>query len=402
MNGMSSSSNLQFVSFSLDAWSPVWLNRHHVMSRIARRHPVLFVSQRARPMDIAAGLFHHHVPKPGLRRLSANLIELVPTHFVPRLETPPLDAPLRALHVALVRDAARLLGGGERVLYLWHPDFEPMIGRLGESLVVFHCYDDYAGYPYLGETQRRRVRQAQRRLVRRADLVFASGEAMRDLLPADVNVHVIANGVDFESHERVRAEGSPVPDEFRRIPRPILAHIGRINAKLDFPLLREIARRRRDWSIVLVGPHEGLIESRVMPEYNAMAAEPNVHRVGFVPPDQMARYLQAMDIGLMAYRPSGWVRHISPIKLFEYTAAGKPIVATAIDELRRYPEYVTTVETLDEWIGAIQHWLDNDSDALARKRMALASANSWDERCRRILELIGERTGTHTGGRARP
>jgi glycosyltransferase involved in cell wall biosynthesis len=392
---------LHFVSFSLDAWSPVWLNRHHVMSRLAERHPVLFVSQRARPRDILANTFLHHLPTPGLRRLGPNLLELVPSRLTPRIDLPPLDAPFRALHLAQVRDAARLLGRGPRVLYLWHPAFEPLAGKLGESLVVFHCYDDYFGYTHVGKIQRRRLWRAQQRLARRADLVFAAGNAMRETLPEDVPVHIIANGVDFDSHERTRAEGSPVPPEFQAIQRPILAHIGRINAKVDFPLLRAIARRRRDWAIVLVGPHEGLLTPKDLPEYEAMAGEPNVHRVGFVPPDRLARYIQAMDVGLMAYRLRGWVTKVSPLKLFEYLAGGKPIVAPELEELRRYPQWVTFARTPDEWIAAIEHSLKNDSAELAQQRIALARQNSWDARCERILELIHSKLDAR-GTRGRP
>jgi glycosyltransferase involved in cell wall biosynthesis len=391
---------ITFISFSPQHWMPAWLNRHHIMSRVAEHYPVLFVSQRARPKDLVANLFLHHLPKPGLRPIAPNLLELVPTRFVPRLETPSLDAPLRALHIALVRHSARLLGRGRPVLYLWHPRFAPMAGQFGESLVVFHCYDDYGGHLGLSQAERRRIALAQARLARRADLVFASGEAIRELLPSDVAVHVIANGVDFASHERVRAEGSPVPDEFRNIPRPILAHVGRINAKIDFPLLRAIARRRRDWSIVLVGPHEGLLQPAEMADYNAMATEPNVHCVGFVPPDQLARYIQAMDVGLMAYRLSGWVIKGFPLKLFEYLAGGKPLVAPELEELRRYPQWVTFARTPDEWIAAIEHWLKNDSAELAQQRIALARQNSWDARCERILELIHSKLETRaTGGR---
>ncbi|MBN1917619.1 MAG: glycosyltransferase [Verrucomicrobia bacterium] len=390
---------LQFVSFSNDAWSRVWLNRHHVMSRIARQHPVLFVSQRARPSDLVANCFLHHLPHPGLRRVAPNLLDLVPTRFVPRLETPPLDAPLRSLHTAMVRRDARLLGTGERVLYLWHPDFEPMVGRLGERLVVFHCYDNYGGYHNLSAVQRRRLARAQTRLARRAGLVFASGNAMRELLPADVDVHVIPNGVDFESHERVRAEGSSVPNELERIPRPILAHVGRITPKIDFALLTEIARRRRDWSIVLVGPHESPLRPQDVPPYKTMLAEPNVHCVGFVPPDQMARYIQAMDVGLMAYRLAGWVIKGFPLKLFEYLAGGKPIVAPELEELQLYREYVRFATTPDEWVGAIAQALADTAEQKRHARITLAAQNSWDDRCRRILDLIEARLAGRGGGR---
>jgi glycosyltransferase involved in cell wall biosynthesis len=380
--------NLQFISFSRDHWTPVWLNRHHIMSRISQRFPVLFCSRRPTPRELLGNLFLHNLPKPGLRRVSSNLIEIVPPRWMPQLATPLFDRVVQKLHALSVRHTAGGVGPGTRVLYLWHPQFAPMVGRFGESLVIFHCYDDYLGTPTMPARQRHRIARLQEQLARRADLVFAAGETMRNLLPGDIPVHTIANAVDFQSHERVRAAGSPPPDEFKAIPRPILAHIGRIEWKVDFALLTELARRRRDWSFVVIGPHEGLLRPQDGVPYSAMCAEPNIYRVGFVPPHELARYVIGADVCLMAYREAGCVPHISPLKLFEYLAGGRPIVASDIPELRRYPDYVNLACTPDEWIAAIEHALATDSESLARKRIALAAQNSWNGRCERILELI--------------
>ena len=53
--------NLQFISFSRDHWTPVWLNRHHILSRISQRSPVLFCSRRPTPRELLANVFLHYV-----------------------------------------------------------------------------------------------------------------------------------------------------------------------------------------------------------------------------------------------------------------------------------------------------------------------------------------------------
>jgi len=389
-----STHDLHFLSFSLDAWSPVWLNRHHIMSRMAKQAPVLFVSQRARPRDTIASFFLHHLPRPGRRQIAPNLIELVPPRWLPRFETiPPIERLVQTTEAMMVHRGLRRYAPASRILYLWHPQFEPMVGRFGESLVVFHCYDDYAGMPGLTPGQQARITRAQERLARRADLVFAAGESMRTLIPRE-DVHVIPNGVDYELFATAHERDTPPPPEMASMPHPIVAHIGRLNVKIDFELLGEIARRRRDWSVVLIGPFAKYIAPELQARLDAFLAHPNAYHIPGKPVVELPRYLRHVDVTLMAYRPIGWVHHISPIKLFEYTATGKPIVATDIEELRRYPEYATLAHTPDEWIAAIEHWLANDSEELARKRMAFAKANSWDVRCRRILELIESKLET--------
>ncbi len=386
--------DLHFLSFSLDAWSPIWLNRHHIMSRMAQQAPVLFVSQRARPRDTLASFFLHHLPRPGRRQIAPNLIELVPPRWLPRFDTiPPLDRLVQSAEAMLVRRELRRYAPASRILYLWHPQFEPLAGRLGESLVVFHCYDAYAHYTYLSAAEQKRVAVAQSRLLERADLVFASGESMRALIPRE-DVHVIPNGVDYELFATAHERDKPPPPEMASMPHPIVAHIGRLNMKIDFELLGEIARRRRDWSVLLIGPFAEHCGPELQARIDAFLAHPNAYHIPGKPVAELPRYLRHVDVPLMAYRMEGWVIKGFPLKLFEYLAAGKPCVGAPLEENVRHKEYVTIAETPGEWIAAIEHWLANDTEELARKRMDFARANSWDVRCRRILELIDSKLET--------
>jgi len=221
---------------------------------------------------------------------------------------------------------------------------------------------------------------------------------MRAPLERD-DVHVIANGVDYALFSTAQTLEGPPPADMAHIPQPIVAHVGRLNVKIDFRLLAEIARRRRAWSIVLIGPFTGVFPPDEDAARTEFLSQPNAYHIDGKPVAELPRYLRQVRVGLMAYRRIGWVERGSPLKLFEYTAAGKPIVAADLEELRQYPEFVSVAHTPDEWVSAIERLLDEDSDEPVRRRMALARANSWDVRCKRIVELIDEKlAGRREGG----
>jgi glycosyltransferase involved in cell wall biosynthesis len=382
-----------FVSCSYNPWSDVWLNRQYIMSRLAREHRVLFCSRAPRWEEYYWKILLHEPIQWRSREVMPHLVDLRPWPWLPRIgQWSDLDRFLQKLHFARIRSSLRRRGWTNRILYVWHPDLADMVGRFDERLVVFHCYDDYTAFAHLSNAERLVVTDRMHRLLQRADLVFATGEALRARLGRD-DAHIVPNAVDYALYARALAADEPPPDELARIPHPILAHMGRLNVKVDFRLLAAIARARRDWSVVLIGPVLGEFPPTERAALDELLTQPNAHHIDGKPVPEIPRYLKHIDVGLMAYRPMGWVQHISPIKLYEYTAAGKPIVASDIAELRRHPEYVTIARSPDEWVGAIAHWLSHDAEPLVQARLAFARANSWDARCRTILSLIATKLG---------
>jgi glycosyltransferase involved in cell wall biosynthesis len=382
-----------FVSFSRHPWSDVWLNRQHIMSRMARRHRVLFFSRVPRWKEYWWKLLTHEPIRWRSRAIMPSLIDLRPWPWLPGVpEWPDLDRFVDKLHVARIRSSLRRRRWDNRIVYVWHPEMAHMVGRFGERLSVFHCYDDYASYSWLSAGARRSIEEQIRRLLDTTDLVFAAGDAMRQTLARD-DVHVIPNGVDYELFATAYGGDEPPPADMARIPQPIVAHVGRLHMGIDFELLTEIARRRRDWSVLVLGPIPGTYWAEQQAAYDAFRREPNAYHIEGKPVAELPRYLRHVRVALMAYRMTDWTRRIFPLKLFEYLAAGKPCVGPPLDENIRYKEYVTVAGSADEWVQAIEQWLHADSDEIARKRMALAHQNSWDSRCERILALIAQKLG---------
>ena len=74
-----------------------------------------------------------------------------------------------------------------------------------------------------------------------------------------------------------------------------------------------------------------------------------------------------------------------PTKLFEYLAAGRPVVTSALENVMPYASVVTPARTTKEWIEAIEHAIADGGTGSAAERRAVARENTWDH-CVDLLE----------------
>jgi glycosyltransferase involved in cell wall biosynthesis len=337
----------------------------HLMTRLAQRHRVLYVEPtRAhkwrRPWRWSrlrrenAGLWVLEAPVlPGLRWLRAvrTLNEII----------------LRRR----IRTVMRRLGFRDSVTIVGTPFAAQIAGSLGERLVVYDCNDDWSAIPKLPS---RYLRRQEACLAHRADLVFATSERLRERLSRhNSRALLLPSGVDVD-HFAPNAAAS-VPEELWGVGSPVIGSIGSINAtKDDLELLDEAARRRPDWSFVFVGPVMGDVD---LARYPALCGRARF--LGARPYEALPAYVQAMDVCVLAYRRNAFTASANPTKVFEYLSAGKPVVATALDDLAGLAPHVSLVRDTDEFVAAIDAALDGRNDPAARRsRIERSRARSWD------------------------
>lgn len=183
----------------------------------------------------------------------------------------------------------------------------------------------------------------QRVAVRRVFRVIANSFVLADELVAagDVlasNVVPTHQGVDIDEYD----ERSIGPREAREelglpINGKLVVYTGKIHVgykEVDYLLAAAaLLRRRRDIVFVLVGGRADQIDT--LRERAAAQGLDNVVFTGFIPPVQVPIYQFAAD-ALVLYYPIGikLERYLSPGKLFEYMASGRPIVAVDLPVLR--------------------------------------------------------------------
>ena len=364
----------------------LWTNQHHLMSRLARENRVLFVE--------SLGLRRPQLAGRDLARIGRRLRRgLGPPRAVDGLHVlSPLVLPLHHSRVAralnrrllpvLVRRAARRLGLHRPILWAYVPQAEALIDALDPSLVVYHCVDDIAAQSRIDAAS---FRAAETRFATRADLVLASAPALAERLRTiSNNVLDAPNVADTELFSRALSPGRSDP-EIAALPAPRIVFTGAIVAvKLDLPLLAELARLRPAWSFALVGP-VGPGEPRV--DLSAIAAEPNIHLLGPRAYEELPDVLRAANAGLIPYARNALTDSIFPMKVYEYLAAGLPVVATALPALVGVADVATApdaqgiAELLDVALA------DKDPDRRAERSRAAAS-HSWERRLEEIAAAV--------------
>lgn len=365
----------------------LWTNQHHLMSRLARSNRVLFVESLGLRRPTIAGRDVRRM----LRRLRRSVSGARPVdglHVLSPLVLPfhgvaAASAVNRRVLPAIVGRAMRRLALPEDVLWAYVPQAEVLLATVRPRLVVYHCVDDIAAQRGIDAAG---FRAAEERFVRRADLVLASSaplvERMREL---GANVLYAPNVADHELFSQALAPG-PVDPGVAALPRPRLLFTGAVvEKKLDFGLLAELARLRPNWSIALVGP-VGVGDPHT--DTRALEALPNLHLLGPRAHGRLPEVLRGGDVGLIPYALNELTRSVFPMKVYEYLAAGLPVVSTALPSLGGV-ELVARAGGAAELAERVERELAADDEEARRARSKRAAAHSWDARMAEIAAAIG-------------
>jgi len=377
------------ICLALRAWDSPWKNNQQVMSRLARMNRVLYVGP-PRWMRESVAAWQLRVPPAPVLEAKENALFL---YQEPRLLARTrhsfaynwLAGQMRLAQVR--RLASSRLRFSRPILWVYDPMHAGAVGTFGERIVVYSVIDNYREYyPVSQPRLREAIDRNHRRMLRAADVVFTVSESLRVECHAhNPHCYYVPNGVPFERFQEALSSGA-VPADVAGIPRPIVGYVGVIQSTIDLDLLQAIALRRPDWSVLIVGPvehaaYEGALE--------ALRATPNVHILGGKETGQVPHYMKVCDVAVLPYRRNQATMHIDSIKLYEYLACGKPVVATDIPSARRFPQFVSIADGAEEFIRAIEEALVH-SDRDERERMAFASEQNWDRRVREMGAILSQ------------
>jgi glycosyltransferase involved in cell wall biosynthesis len=290
----------------------------------------------------------------------------------------------------LVRRAARRLGR-PIVTWLYDPTATWAIGSSHDSFAVYDCVDDYMEQAS-GERNRRLVAEADAEAARLARLVFATSTPLYERHSrGNPRTALVRNVGDFEHFAPAVDRGVARPD-LRDLPRPVVGFAGNFLAgKVDLELVDELAASLESGTLVLAGPAR---EPQVRERLEAIASRPNVVWVGPVAYGKLPSVVAAFDVCTIPYLENEYTRSCFPLKLFEYLAAGKPVVASGLPELRGMEPDVTVVSGGAAFRAAISAARKLLGDEDVRRRREIAQRNTWDDRTSRLLALVAAEVGS--------
>ena len=377
----------QIVCVGFADWeTDLWTNQHHLMSRLARENDVLFVE--------SLGLRRPQLAGRDLRRIGRRVRnglrgprEADGLHVLSPLVLPLHSNRLvRAVNARLLRmlvgRAARRLSLKRPILWSYVPQAETLLDALQPGLVVYHCVDDIAAQPGIDAAE---FRAAEERFASRAELVLASAPALVERLQRiSSNVVYAPNVADTEMFSEALEPG-PLDPAMAALESPRIVFTGAlVTSKLDMALMVELARMRPQWSFALVGP-VGPGDPRA--DVSLLRAEPNIHLLGARRYRELPSVLRAADAGLIPYARNRLTSSIFPMKVYEYLAAGLPVVATPLPALVDVDEVATAADAAGI-AGLLDEALAEESPQLRAERSRSAGVHSWNQRLRQIAGEI--------------
>jgi UDP-galactopyranose mutase len=356
------------IVFSHLRWDFVYQRPQHLLGRIASRWPVVFVEEPERG-DVAE--LSVSTPAPGV------------TVLRPRT---PIDA--WGFDDAQVEAIAPLLRAwlesndvADYGAWLYTPMALPLLTSLSPRVVVYDCMDELTGFR--GAPAQLAARE--RSLLEAADVVFTGGpslfDARRDRHP---NVHCVPSSVDAAHFARA-ADPSHANPLFDGMARPRLGFYGVIDERLDLGLLEALADADQDWQVCVVGPV-------VKIDPASLPRRDNLHWLPRQDYADLPSMLAAWDVCLLPFALNEATKFISPTKTLEYMCAGKPVVSTAIEDVRRlYGSGVAIARDAEGFIAASRDALAETPQAERERREAqqvLIGGTSWDAAAALVVREI--------------
>jgi glycosyltransferase involved in cell wall biosynthesis len=268
-------------------------------------------------------------------------------------------------------------------LWTFLPTTSKYIGKMGEAFTVYYCIDEWSHFSNL---PKEKIVEMETDLCRRSDIVFATATRLLERR-AHLNpeTHLALHGVDQQHFAKALLPETKIADDIAKLPRPILGFIGLIQDWVDLELIRYLAEKRKDWTIVLVG--------KSLVDLSRVTGLPNVHILGRKPYESLHEYCKGFDLGLIPFVKNELTLNVNPIKLREYLSAGLPVVSTDIPEVARYvgshgnlANACAVATERDEFYAAIDKLLSSDSPAARRARSDAMLEETWE----RVVARVGD------------
>jgi glycosyltransferase involved in cell wall biosynthesis len=223
------------------------------------------------------------------------------------------------------------------------------------------------------------LKWAEDKLCNRADTLFVTSSPLDERLRHTYGskVHLLRNGVDV-----CHFQGDfPRPQDYADISGPIAVYVGSIEQWFDLGWVESLARSREDVTVVLIG--------MTNIDMSPLHAFPNIRHLGPKPYMSIPAYLAHADCGMIPFRRTRLVDSVSPLKLFEFLAAGLPVVSTRWMELENLNSPALLTSDADEFARSVSRVID-EKWKLNRggEFREYARKNSWSARYQSAMDAL--------------
>ena len=116
-----------------------------------------------------------------------------------------------------------------------------------------------------------------------------------------------------------------------------------------------------------------------------------MHLLGEVPYAELPGYVAGFDVCTIPFRRTPLTEATNPVKLYEYLATGKPIVARRLPELEPFADVVALYDRAEDFVAALERAVAEPAGGRPANAGEIARENTWEIRYAALRERIDAR-----------
>lgn len=241
--------------------------------------------------------------------------------------------------------------------------------------VTYYAWDDWTAY----EPHRRWwgvYQDVMQQVQRRGRRVVAVTDTILNRIRPTGPSAVVSNGIDASEWARL----PPPPAWFAARRSPRLLYLGTLQSRIDVQQLQALAAALPEASITLVGPVIGA------QHFAPLVGSSNIHIHRPISRAEVPGLIAHADAGLIPHIRSALTEAMSPLKLYEYLAAGVPVASVDLPGTRGISDRVALVPTGGSLLPAVQRALAMGRQE-EKERLAFVSTHCWEQRFEALLDI---------------
>ena len=249
---------------------------------------------------------------------------------------------------------------------------------LSPALYVYYMRDFLQGFDYW----KKHTTKLEPVLIKKADLVATNSIFYRDYSKRyNPDSFYIGQGCNLEVFDAART--GPIPEDVANLPAPLIGYVGAIESiRLDIGLIESLALARPGWSIVMVGPEDEKFKQSRLHQL------PNVYFLGRKPMNVLPDYINAFTVCINPQQKNNVTEGNYPLKIDEYLAIGKPVVATRTPTMELFADYTWLADKPEDYIPLIEKALADTSPSAITDRIGFARTHSWENSVNELYQAM--------------
>lgn len=275
-----------------------------------------------------------------------------------------------------INEAIKYLDMEDNILLLQNPMAIGAAKGVITKHFVFDAIDNWLYHPQMKD--KALIKKNYKFVDAHAELVTTVSEALTHTFPTNQNVHWLANGVDRDYFSG--AIKTSLDDHIT------VGYVGKIQDRVDFDLVEDCLKQYPFVEFIFIGPAFSQKEKIKQLDQNYK----NITFTGDVHYSKLPEAMKDMDIAIIPHKVDQLTSSMNPLKLYEYLAAGKPVVTTKVAGTDDISQFVFSAsrESFVEVLGNIITEVQNNVIKQKDVARSLPHEFSWNKRSEDYIKLL--------------